>query len=271
MLSQFLLHPPETPFCVILGDPVSHSLSPALHGEAFRRIRSEWTYLPLRVTQDDLQRLPELFALSGFRGANVTVPHKSAVVPLIDVLDPLAADIGAVNTIVKRDGAIHGYNTDMDGFLDPLRPLANDLHGREAMVFGSGGARNAVVAGLRRLGLSRVRTVSRSPLDDDPDLIPYESVVRFAENCALFVNATPLGLPHLAGRSPLDGLELRLRTGQIGYDLLYKPKITPFLERFRDADAVCIGGMDMFIGQAKRSFRLWTGVPMPEEALHALD
>lgn len=270
MLRRFLSDPPNHPFCAILGDPVSHSLSPRLHNEAFRRLEFDWTYLPIQVLPNELSLLPELFALPTFRGANVTVPHKEAVMSFVRQLDTVAAKIGAVNTIVPADGAMVGYNTDMDGFMDPLAPFASRLAGANALVFGSGGAQKAVLFALKRLGMAAVRVVSRTPDLADPTQISYDHVAGFAENTTLFVNATPLGLPHLADRSPLDGLDLRISPHQIGYDLLYKPRITPFLKRFESNGAAIIGGMEMFIGQAKRSFELWTGVPMPEEAADVL-
>ena len=271
MLRRFLSEPPDHPFCAILGDPVSHSLSPRLHNEAFRLIGSEWSYHPIQVLSDELDLLPELFALPGFRGANVTVPHKQAVMPFLQRIDPLADAIGAVNTIVPVDGIMVGHNTDMDGFLDPLTAFESQLKGADAMIFGSGGAQKAVSFALRRLGLAQVRVVSRHPDPSDEHQVPYSDVARYADVTTLFVNATPLGLPHAADRSPLDGLDIAIRSHQIGYDLLYKPRITPFLKRFLDEQATVIGGMEMFIGQAKRSFHLWTGLRMPEEATRVLD
>jgi shikimate dehydrogenase len=270
MLRRFLNDPPDQPFCAILGDPVSHSLSPRLHNEAFRLIGSGWTYVPIQVLPNELGLLPELFALPTFRGANVTVPHKEAVMSHVHEIDALAAEIGAVNTVVPAHGSILGYNTDMDGFMDPLAPFASRLAGANALVFGSGGAQKAVLFALKRLDMAAVRVVSRTPDPSDPTRIAYDQVAGFADDTTLFVNATPLGLPHLAGQSPLDGLDLRIGSHQIGYDLLYKPRITPFLERFVANQATAIGGMEMFIGQAKRSFELWTGVAMPEEAADVL-
>lgn len=269
MLSHFLSQPPDTPFCVLLGDPVAHSLSPRLHNEAFHRLGLPWQYHAIRVTNEELVHLPELFGLPGFRGANVTVPHKEAVMPYLGRVDALAATIGAVNTIVPMDGVMVGYNTDLDGFLDPLMPFADRLRGANAVVFGSGGSQKAVRVALERLQLADIRVVSRTPDPRDPSQIGYPDLSD-AENISLFVNATPLGLPHLAGKSPLDGLDLRIGPHQIGYDLLYKPRVTPFLARFESAGATVIGGMEMFVGQARRSFERWTGVPMPMEATDVL-
>jgi shikimate dehydrogenase len=250
---------------------VAHSLSPRLHNEAFRLIGLEWRYFAIQVLEDELALLPDLFALQEFRGANVTVPHKQAVMTFLQRIDPLAAAIGAVNSIVSVDGNMVGFNTDMDGFLDPLLAFESKLKGADAMVFGTGGAQKAVSYALRRLGFAQVRVVSRSPDPSDKNQIPYSDVARYVDTTTLFVNATPLGLPHTAERSPLDGLDIHIRSHQIGYDLLYKPRITPFLNRFLKEHAPVIGGMAMFIGQAKRSFHLWTGLRMPEEAIRVVD
>lgn len=269
MLRDLLSKPPDTPFCVLLGDPVAHSLSPRLHNQAFRLAGMDWTYHAVRVAADELELLPHVFVLPGFRGANVTVPHKEAVMPFLGRIDALASEIGAVNTIVQVDGMMVGHNTDLDGFLDPLASVADRLRGTNALIFGSGGAQRAVRTALKRLQLGSVRVVSRTPDPGDPLQIGYGDVPDSGD-ITLFVNATPLGLPHLAGRSPLDGLDLRIGPDQIAYDLLYKPRITPFLARFESAGATVIGGMDMFWGQARRSFELWTGIPMPEEAADVL-
>ncbi len=269
MLRDFLSQPPETPFCLLLGDPVAHSLSPRLHNEAFRLAGMEWTYHAVQVAGHELERLPELFALSGFRGANVTVPHKQAVMPYLGRIDALAAEIGAVNTLVPQDGGVTGHNTDLGGFLDPLSALESRLRGAHALIFGSGGAHKAVRTALHQLQLGSVRVVSRTPDPEDALQIGYADVPHSGD-ITLFVNATPLGLPHLTGRSPLDGLDFAIGPQHIGYDLLYKPRVTPFLERFVTQGATAIGGMEMFIGQARRSFELWTGVPMPEEAADVL-
>ncbi len=272
MIRSFLETTHITPFCVIIGDPVSHSLSPLLHNEAFRLSGLNWTYHKLLVHNHELDLLEEVFTHPDFRGANITVPYKTAVMDIMEMLHPMAEKVGAVNTVVIDDdlGAIIGHNTDVAGFLDPLLPLRARLKGSDALVFGSGGAQKAVTFALKKMGMRNVRVVSRTPDSGSEHQISYSDVPVVAADTLLWVNATPLGLPSHAGKSPLDGLDFRFSQDQIGYDLLYKPRITPFLARFQVDGAHVIGGMEMFIGQAKRSFQLWTGQEMPPEAVNVL-
>lgn len=269
MLSDFLSDPPSQPFCAILGHPVSHSLSPRLHTEAFRRVGLDWRYLAIDVGPDETDRLPELLGLDALRGANVTIPHKIAVMRHLDAIDPLAAAAGAVNTLVRGAAGWTGHNTDVPGFLDPLRPSLDELRGRDAVVFGSGGASAAAVYALTQAGM-RVTRVSRRPDPADPGMVSYDAFRHRASDPLLWVNATPLGMGADADRSPLDGMAPGPDPRRIGYDLIYGRSQTPFLRKIADGGGTVISGDAMFLGQARRAFELWTGVPFPEEAAHVL-
>lgn len=269
MLSDFLSDPPSTPFCAILGHPVSHSLSPRLHTEAFRRIGRDWRYLAIDVHPDEIGLLPELLALGTYQGGNVTIPHKKAVMPFLDAIDAVAAAVGAVNTIVKSPAGWTGHNTDVPGFLDPIAHRLPELSGATAVVFGSGGAAAAVIHALTQAGM-RVLTVSRNPDPQDPTALSYDAFRSRAIEPRLWVNATPLGMGAHADRSPLDGLTLRSDPHRIGYDLIYGTSPTPFLRKIGDAGGTVISGDAMFLGQARRAFTLWTGEAFPEEAAHVL-
>jgi shikimate dehydrogenase len=260
---------PSAPFCVILGHPVSQSLSPRLHSEAFRLIGLDWRYVAIDLPADWLDVLPDLMAMDKFMGANVTIPHKKAVMPFLDAIEPGAAAIGAVNTIARRGGDWIGHNTDLDGFLDPIVARLPGLEGRSAVVFGSGGASAAVRYALRQAGM-RVITVSRRPDPQDASMWSYEQFQTRPSDPLLWVNATPLGMGEHADRSPLDGLDLRPDPSRIGYDLIYGKSATPFLRRIGQAGGSVITGDAMFVGQARRAFELWTGVAFPEEAVRVL-
>jgi shikimate dehydrogenase len=269
VLSDFLSDPPSQPFCAILGHPVSHSLSPRLHSEAFRLIGLDWRYAAIDIRPEEMSRLPELLALDAFRGANVTIPHKRAVMPFLDAIDPEAAEAGAVNTLVRGDGGWVGYNTDIPGFMDPLAGRLPALAGRSAVVFGSGGAAAAVVYALTRAGM-QVLVVSRHPDPADPKTLSYEAFAQRTSDPLLWVNATPLGMGDLADRSPLEGFHVEHDADRIGYDLVYRKTLSPFLATIRHAGGLVISGDAMFMGQARRAFEHWTGVPFPEEAAHVL-
>lgn len=261
---------PTSPFCTIIGNPVSHSLSPRLHNEAFRLVGLNWTYLRTQVPDEDLDLLMDVFRSPWFRGANVTVPHKQAIIPYLDDLDSLAESIGAVNAVVPRDGKLIGYNTDQAGFLLPLQPYAERLRNGSAVVFGSGGAAKAVIHALTWMGLKPVFTVSRTPDPAEPNLLSYSNWLERGLDAKLWVNATPLGLQSHEGKSPLDGFVIPPDPERIGYDLIYNPRVTPFMAQITAKQGLVIGGMEMFVGQAALSFGLWTGMEMPEEAVDVL-
>jgi shikimate dehydrogenase len=267
--SDFLNALPSGPFCAILGHPVSHSLSPRLHTEAFRLIGLDWRYVAIDLPADRLHVLPDVMAMDGFRGANVTIPHKKAVMPVLDAIDPQASSVGAVNTIAKGEEGWIGHNTDVAGFLDPIAYRLPGWVGETAVVFGSGGASAAVAYALRQAGM-RVLTVSRRPDPDDSSTLTYEAFQARASDPLLWVNATPLGMGALSDRSPLEAIDLCHDPRRIGYDLIYGTSPTPFLRRIGQAGGTVISGDAMFLGQARRAFELWTGVPFPEEAARVL-
>lgn len=272
---------------VLLGDPVAHSLSPRLHNAALRELGLDLVYVACRVAPADVPAAVAGLRALGAIGANVTVPHKEAVVPLVDRLSPAAAAIGAVNTLVREaDGVWRGENTDAAGFLEGLRPYAERLHGAEAVVLGAGGAaRAAAYALLTTLEPSRLTLVARTPTRAEAlatDLAPFDpagalrvcstadaaSAVRSA---VLVVNATPVGMaPDVEGTPWPDAGDFG--PGQLVYDLVYAPPETRLLHEAAGRGADTLGGRVMLLGQAAAAFLLWTGRPFPlDAACRALD
>jgi shikimate dehydrogenase len=250
----------------VMGWPVSESLSPIIHNTAFIALGLDWVYVPLPVPPD---RVPEALAgLSalGFSGANVTMPHKTACAELIAELSEDAERLHAVNTIVVTEGELSGYNTDSPGFDRFLRRDAGyEPAGREALVYGAGGAARACALALARGGLRRLWVAVREParaddlvrtLDGIPtqvSLVPFDGAAEL--DVSLVVNATPLGS---AGESlPLP----RMHEGVLVVDLLYRPSATPMLLAAKQAGAPAFGGLGLLLNQAALSFELWTGQP----------
>jgi shikimate dehydrogenase len=222
----------------VLGDPVRHSLSPAMHNAAIAELGLDWAYLALPVAAADLAVVLHALAAIDCRGLNVTLPHKQAAAELADALTPLAQRLGAVNTLVRREGGGWlGTNTDVEGFLAPLRPLA----AREALVLGCGGSARAVVAGLVDLGLGCIRVAGRdaprlgrfisSCADWAPGLIPLawgadstgpaNPLGAALASADLVVNTTPVGMasagdPAAADRSPLRPDQIAALSPEIG-------------------------------------------------------
>jgi shikimate dehydrogenase len=281
----------------VFGWPVSHTLSPKMHNAAFAALGLDWAYLPLPVPPervgDAVRGLPAL----GFAGANVTVPHKQAVLPFMDELTPEAQAIGAVNTIVVRgDSSLLGHSTDGGGFLADLARLLPPLHPDgtlqpppwrtdevlRALVLGAGGAARAIVYTLVRAGATvivlnrtyaRAQELCRSLSDALPeeqrdsleagswDWIPHTA--RWAD---LVVNCTSLGL-HEGDEMPW-GPGVPLLPGQIVYDTIYN-RPTELLAYARGRGATAVDGLGMLVQQGALAFEMWTGVPAPVDVMAA--
>jgi shikimate dehydrogenase len=258
----------------IIGWPVDHSLSPAIHNAAFADMGMDWLYVPLPVEPGRLPSAVEGLRSLGFAGANVTMPHKTATAALMDTLSGDARSVNAVNTIVVEGPVLAGHNTDIGGFERFLRLDAGfDPDGRSALVFGAGGASRACALALARAGLRRLVVAARDP-DRGAELVAIvdglgvtTSIVPFPatgdESFDLVVNATPLGAGGEALPIPPVG------PGCVVVDLLYEPAMTPLLATARAAGAMAFGGLGLLLHQAALSFELWTGQQPPVELMSA--
>ena len=258
----------------IIGWPVDHSLSPAIHNAAFRALGLDWVYVPLPVRPGGLpQALTGLLAL-GLVGANVTMPHKENALRACAALSEDAAVTRAVNTLIVSPHGLHGHNTDVPGFAGFLEEDAGfDPKDREALVYGAGGAARACVLALVRAGAASISVVARDPARAEAVRSLGEGtdrpvrVVAWADGPSapadLIVNATPLD--GAGGELPLPAL----RPGQLVVDLLYRPAVTPLVARARGAGADAFSGLGMLVRQAGMSFELWTGQVPPIEVMSA--
>ena len=259
----------------VIGWPVEHSLSPVIHNAAFAALGLDWTYVPLPVAPGAMRAAANGLVALGFRGANVTMPHKTESAELADDLSEEASRLRAVNTFVVEGDLLHGHNTDAPGFARFLRQDAGfEPRGRTALVFGAGGAARAVALALGLAGAEALQVAVREP-GRAADLIETVEgtgmrveVVAFdaAEGLQadLVVNATPLGADGRA-RLPLPALG----PGVLTVDLLYRPAQTPLQIAARDAGAEAFGGLGLLLHQAALSLELWTGTPAPLDAMSA--
>jgi shikimate dehydrogenase len=258
----------------IIGWPVTHSLSPAIHNAAFAAMAMDWVYVPLPVEPGGLRDALGGLAALGFAGANVTMPHKSECADIVDVVADDALRLHAVNTIVVEPAGLHGHNTDAPGFDRFLRrDVGFEPAGRSAVMFGAGGAARACGLALARGGLAHLTVVVREPeraeglretlegFDTEISVIAFGgSLERSAD---LVVNATPLGARGEELPMPVLGPEVLV------IDLLYHPAVTPLLTSARNAGATTFGGLGMLLHQAALSFELWTGQQPPLEVMSA--
>ncbi len=253
----------------VLGHPVAHSRSPAMHNAAFAALGlgDQWSYEALDVAPDELESRLEDMAQQEFVGANVTVPHKGAALALADDMSETAREIGAANTLSFADGRVRADNTDAQGLLDAL---AESPQGKRTLVLGAGGAARAIVWALVREG-AEVDVWNRTPLRSDhlceelggrpagpsPDAGDY----------ALIVNSTAVGL---RGEDPFTELPLRpdgFARGQTVVDLVYGGGQTPLLAAAVGAGARVVDGIEVLVCQGALSFRIWTGREAPLDAM----
>ncbi len=271
----------KTQVCALIGDPVEHTMSPAMHNAAFKKLGLDYLYIAFRVKPEQL-----VGAITGLRalnvkGFNVTIPHKVAVIPLLDSLDPLAEKIGAVNTVVNNGGLLTGYNTDAEGFLRSLTKKGIEPEEKNIVVLGAGGASRAISYILaqkgarltilnRRLELHWAENIARLIKKDiDKDIKVGELTARTLspalEKADILVNATSVGMNPASDKSPVPARLLQPRL--VVFDIVYNPIITRLLREAKAAGAKVIGGVDMLAAQGALAFEKWTGHAAPVELM----
>ncbi|MBI2852696.1 MAG: shikimate dehydrogenase [Chloroflexi bacterium] len=267
----------KTQVCGLIGDPVEHSMSPAMHNAAFRELGLEYVYAAFRVKSQDVGKAIEGMRALNFRGLNVTIPHKVAVIPLLDELDPLAEKIGAVNTIVNNDGRLRGYNTDASGFLQALLEKGVEPEGKNVVILGAGGASRAISFILADRGAHLTILNRAQELDWAVELarrlekefgrkagaleLNDHYLARVLNKADILVNATSVGMSPKDGETPVAA-DL-LRPELIVYDIVYNPIKTRLMREAEAANARTIAGLDMLVWQGALAFELWTGQKPP--------
>ncbi|MBF0182487.1 MAG: shikimate dehydrogenase [Magnetococcales bacterium] len=262
----------------VIGDPVRHSLSPAMHNLACAELGLNYCYLPMHVAPENLRKAVEGMRAIGMVGFNATIPHKEALVPMMDELDPVAAMIGAVNTVaIAPDGRLRGYNTDVYGFTTALRAACDlSLADAAVVVLGAGGAARGVVAGLREMGVGRIVVVNRTESravalaesgQGAVEAASWSALPGVLEGCRLLVNTTSLGLSGV-GAGALDLAPLP--DGAFVYDIVYSPPETPLMVAARARGLRAENGLGMLIHQGARAFEIWTGRQMPVARVEAV-
>lgn len=253
----------------VIGHPISHSLSPKLHGFWLDRYQIDGTYIPLAVVPSDLKDVIVSLPKMGLRGVNITVPHKEAVMEWMDEIEDVAIRIGAVNTIVIKEGKLIGTNTDAYGFIQNIlasQPVSWKIDAGKAVVIGAGGAARAVIAGVQDASVSEIiltnRTRSKAEelaahLGGNITVIDWKAREAALENANLLVNTTSLGM---IGQPPLVLDISALPTSALVTDIVYKPLETALLKAARERGNKTVDGLGMLLHQAVRGFEAWFGV-----------
>jgi len=260
----------------IFGHPVRHSLSPLMHNAALQACGIDSIYVPFDVHPGHLAEAIAGVRALGIRGINLTIPHKTGVIPYLDELDESAAAAGAVNTVKNEDGRLTGYNTDGDGLLRSLAEEFTFSAGNSAIVvIGAGGAAGGAIAAMCRAGARQITIVNRSRdksaqlasvmtkryPDTDLSTVGYgEQLAPFLHKADLLVNTTSLGM----NGENIEGVDLEaLDPAAIVYDMVYAPPVTPLLQEARRLAIRHANGLGMLAAQGELAFHIWTGILPP--------
>lgn len=262
----------------VIGDPVAHSLSPLLHQTMIDQTGTAYRYDVRTVRPEELPAFVRWAKDGGCAGFNVTMPHKEAILPLLDEVDTTAASCGAVNTVCIREGRAIGHNTDGTGFLDSLAGQGFYPQGRTVLLLGAGGAAKAIGHALAAAGAGRIIVCARRleraaalaaqlPGCGEGIVLAQDAIQQAASACDLLVNATPLGMAGSPAFARLDFLQA-MPPHAVVYDLVYHPRRTALLEAAARQGLRTVGGIDLLIRQAVRAFTFFTGETPDTAALY---
>jgi len=269
----------KTEVCGIIGDPIEHTMSPVMHNAAFQKLGLDFVYLPFQVKKEALSRAVDGVRALNIKGLNVTIPHKVAIIPFLDKLDPLAEKIGAINTIVNDGGVLTGYNTDATGFLQALLEQGVEPEGKTTVILGAGGAsrgisfilaeRGAHLAILNRQSGRAEELAQRIAQVFEKDItaltLGEENLAKVLAKADILVNTTSVGMNPDIDKTPVPaGL---LKPGLIVFDIVYNPVQTRLLKEAEAAGAKTINGLDMLVWQGALAFEKWTGQKAPRDLM----
>ena len=276
---QAIIHPPKFLYGII-GHPLSHSLSPALHTWAMAKTGHAGAFCAWPVATERLAEFVRAARELPIHGLCVTIPHKTAVLPMLDGLTDAAQAVGAANTLFWRAGKLWGHNTDVTGFLAGLDNFrANHGTPQSALILGAGGAAHAVLHALQSLGVAEISLAARNAQAGAAlaarfggKFVPWE--MRASHHAQLVINTTPLGMTGSSGtgETPLSSADFKILRGDfaptacLAYDLVYNPLRTPFLEAAATAGWNVQEGLTMLAAQGLAQFELWSGKPAPNLA-----
>ena len=271
----------QTIICGIIGDPIEHTMSPAMHNAAFETLGLDYVYIPFKVKSLELKKAVEGIRGLNLRGVNVTIPHKVAVMQFLDRIEPLAEKIGAVNTIVNDGGILTGYNTDATGFLQTLHDRNVEPAEKKVLLLGAGGAARAVSHILTREKAQLTILNRKQELSWAEDLaarlsrnykadvkageLTSENLKKAINTADLLVNATSLGMSPDADETP--GPADLLHANLTVFDIMYNPLPTRLLREAAATGAKTIDGLEMLVRQGAASFEIWTTIKPPVDVM----
>jgi shikimate dehydrogenase len=271
----------KTRVCGVIGYPIEHTMSPVMHNAAFSSLGIDYIYLPFRVRKEDLEKAIAGVKALNLVGLNVTIPHKVSVIPLLDELEPLAAKIGAVNTIVNDNGLLRGYNTDASGFVHALLDNGVKPTNKKVVLLGAGGASRAIAYILAESGANLVILNRRQEIEWAKKLaeeisqefcrstkaleLSGQNLAEELEGSDILVNATSVGMSPGIDETPVPSTLLKYIP--VVFDIVYNPLQTRLRREAQAAGATTISGLDMLVWQGAIAFEKWTGHKAPLEIM----
>ncbi len=261
----------------IIGYPLKHSISPQIHNSAFNALKINALYQKIEINPTEFEETIKQLKHEDWRGFNITIPFKETIIKYLDDIDPMSANIGAINTIKISNGKWRGYNTDYLGFVKPIEKYLDSIN--SVLVLGAGGAARAVIYGiLEKLKIEKIylanRTKSRAELlvqsvkysgRTKIEIIDFSTINHLNDPINLIVNTTSLGMGNEIDKTPLEISEKY--SNCIVYDLIYNPKKSKLLTRAEEQACQIINGLPMLIYQADESFKIWTGINFPDKVI----
>lgn len=259
----------STQLCMVIGHPAKHSLSPVIHNAGYQAagIDDKFVYVACDVEPERIEDFVRGIRAMGVRGVSCTMPHKEIIMPYLDVIDPVAKKVGAVNTVVQENGKLYGYNTDWLGVVTPLKSVTQ-LQDKKAFVLGAGGAARAMVYGLLSEGASVTvynRTAEKAEALAREFGCQATTDISAAKEADIICNATSVGMHPHEGQTPLSNEFMR--PGHIIFDSIYAPYETKLLRDAETKGAQIIHGTEMLLGQAVAQFELYTGQSAPIDGM----
>ena len=259
----------------VIGDPIDHSLSPNIHNAAFRHLKLDHTYIAYKIPAGELSAGIEALKAIKIAGFNVTIPHKIEMMKFLDEMDTTCKVIGAVNTVLNEDGKLKGYNTDMIGFLDPIKKKNLTIKDSQVLLLGAGGAARAIVTAMVKEKASKITIVNRTlenanklaefakKIGGDIDIVSIHEANKLITDYKFIINSTSIGMRNEP--SPIS--TENISKDSIVYDIVYQPINTDLIKKSKENGATIIYGYEMLLSQAACSFEIWHKMEAPYDVM----
>ena len=259
----------------VIGDPIDHSLSPNIHNAAFHSLNLDCTYIAYKIPKNELASGIEALKAIKIAGFNVTIPHKIEMMKFLDEMDTTCKVIGAVNTVLNENGKLKGYNTDMIGFLDPIKKKNLTIKNSQVLLLGAGGAARAIITAMIKEKASKISIVNRTQenankladfakkIGGNVDTISIQEANKLITDYKFIINSTSIGMRNEP--SPIS--TENISKNSIVYDLVYQPINTDLIKKSKENGATIIYGYEMLLSQAACSFEIWHKMEAPYDAM----